>query len=110
STRMVVDLPAPFGPRKPWTSPCATSRSRPSSARVLPNVLTRSRAEITGVVVFIVCSLLLLVVSIRSWVAFIGRHRDGICLGPRCRKVKRSGEPIEAAFPDQPLGVELDRG
>src|SRR4051794_29249253 len=37
---MVVVLPAPLGPRKPCTSPAATSRSSPSSARVAPNVLT----------------------------------------------------------------------
>ena len=33
---MVVDLPAPFGPRKPCTSPSATVRSSPSSARTEP--------------------------------------------------------------------------
>ena len=38
-TRIVVDLPAPLGPRKPWTSPSATSRSSPSSARVRPEGL-----------------------------------------------------------------------
>ena len=31
--RMVVVLPAPFGPRKPWISPGATSRLTPSTAR-----------------------------------------------------------------------------
>ena len=31
--RMVVDLPAPFGPRKPCTWPDSTARSRPSRAR-----------------------------------------------------------------------------
>src|SRR4051812_25399462 len=36
---MVVDLPAPFGPRKPCTSPESTSRSRPSRAWVRPNDL-----------------------------------------------------------------------
>src|SRR4051794_40956850 len=36
---MVVDFPAPFGPRKPCTSPVATSRSRPSRAWVLPKDL-----------------------------------------------------------------------
>ena len=34
--RMVVDLPAPFGPRKPCTWPCSTSRSRPSRAWTRP--------------------------------------------------------------------------
>ena len=39
-TRIAVDLPEPFGPSSPWTSPCPTDRSRPSSARVAPKVLT----------------------------------------------------------------------
>ena len=34
NARMVVDFPAPFGPRNPCTSPAATDRSRPSRARV----------------------------------------------------------------------------
>src|SRR3546814_11721095 len=46
STLIVVDLPEPLGPRKPCTSPVATSRSRPSRARVGPNVLTIPHAEI----------------------------------------------------------------
>src|SRR6478609_12039799 len=48
STRIVVDLPAPLGPRKPWTSPVATSRSSPSSARKSPNALTRPEISIAG--------------------------------------------------------------
>ncbi len=32
--RIVVDLPAPLGPRNPWIVPGSTSRSRPSSAVV----------------------------------------------------------------------------
>ena len=40
---MVVDLPAPFGPRKPVMSPGATVRSRPSSALVRPKDLDRPR-------------------------------------------------------------------
>ena len=43
---MVVDFPAPFGPRKPCTSPEATSRSRPSRARVSPKVFTSPLIEI----------------------------------------------------------------
>ena len=44
--RMVVDLPAPFGPRKPKTSPRRTSKSMPSTAVkaspcFLGNALTR---------------------------------------------------------------------
>src|SRR5712691_10709514 len=39
--RMVVDLPAPFGPRKPSTSPRSTANEMPSTARLAPNALTR---------------------------------------------------------------------
>src|SRR5580765_3048084 len=45
---MVVDLPAPFGPRKPCTSPAVTVSSSPSRARTWPNVLTRPCTSITG--------------------------------------------------------------
>ena len=36
SILMVVDLPAPFGPRKPNTSPGATSKETPSTAVSVP--------------------------------------------------------------------------
>jgi hypothetical protein len=36
SIRMVVDLPAPFGPRKPKKEPRGTSRSTPSTAAFAP--------------------------------------------------------------------------
>src|SRR6267378_6858833 len=39
--RMVVDLPAPFGPRKPSTSPRSTVNEMPSTARCGPKVFTR---------------------------------------------------------------------
>src|SRR5579863_9840062 len=39
--RMVVDFPAPFGPRKPKTSPLRTVRLRRSTATKLPNFFTR---------------------------------------------------------------------
>src|SRR5207249_3381331 len=48
STRIVVDFPAPFGPRNPCTSPRGTDRSRPSRARVVPKVLTRPRIRTTS--------------------------------------------------------------
>jgi hypothetical protein len=41
--RMVVDLPAPFGPRKPVTMPGVTSRVSRSTARVLPKRFVRPR-------------------------------------------------------------------
>ena len=46
--RIVVDFPAPLGPRKPCTSPRWTSRSSPSSAAKSPKRLTRPEARTTG--------------------------------------------------------------
>ena len=40
-TRIVVVFPAPFAPRNPKTSPGPTEKLTPSSARTVPNVLTR---------------------------------------------------------------------
>src|SRR5512136_964731 len=42
SMRMVVDLPAPFGPRKPKISPVRTEKLMPSTAVKRPKRLTRS--------------------------------------------------------------------
>src|ERR1051325_660095 len=39
--RIVVDLPAPFGPRKPRTSPRSTENEIPSTARLAPKFLTK---------------------------------------------------------------------
>ena len=39
--RMVVDLPAPLGPRKPTTSPLLTSKETSSTASFAPNALDR---------------------------------------------------------------------
>src|SRR3954465_7305737 len=44
--RIVVDLPAPFGPRKPTTSPRFTSKFTLSRARTPPNRLLRPLAWI----------------------------------------------------------------
>jgi len=49
--RIVVVFPAPFGPRKPRTSPGSTVKSSPSSPTVSPYFLVRSRASMTGVVI-----------------------------------------------------------
>src|SRR5215204_4966781 len=43
--RIVDDLPAPFGPRKPNASPWWTSTSMPSTAVNSPNRLTTACAE-----------------------------------------------------------------
>src|ERR671922_2759927 len=47
--RMVVDLPAPFGPRKPSTSPRSTVNEMPSTARFGPKLFTRFSIWIIGV-------------------------------------------------------------
>src|SRR4051794_20921762 len=39
--RIEVDFPAPFGPRKPSTSPRSTENDTPSTARLGPNVLIK---------------------------------------------------------------------
>jgi len=43
---MVVDLPAPFGPRKPVTCPGRTVNETPSTAVVLPYLFVRFSATI----------------------------------------------------------------
>src|SRR4051795_2532534 len=48
---MVGDFPAPFGPRNPCTSPVATSRSRPSSACVLPYDLCSPETTMADVMI-----------------------------------------------------------
>jgi hypothetical protein len=42
----IVVLPAPFGPRTPYTLPTGTRRSMPSTARVSPNVFTNPDVSI----------------------------------------------------------------
>jgi hypothetical protein len=44
--RIVVDLPAPLGPKKPNDSPLATSKSIPSTAMKSPYVFVSPRATI----------------------------------------------------------------
>src|SRR5258708_39871658 len=46
--RMVVVLPAPFGPRKPWISPGSTERLTPSTAVKEPYVLTRAPTPVVA--------------------------------------------------------------
>src|SRR6187401_388775 len=47
--RIVEVLPAPFGPRKPNDSPCATSKSMASTAVKSPNFLVSPRAWMSEV-------------------------------------------------------------
>src|SRR5580693_7761539 len=46
---IVVDFPAPFGPRKPKVSPAATSKSMPRTASISPYLLVSALTEIAGV-------------------------------------------------------------
>src|ERR1700751_2389542 len=46
---MVVDLPAPFGPRKPKVSPVDTPKSMPRTASISPYLLVSALTEIAGV-------------------------------------------------------------
>src|SRR6266480_5232738 len=46
--RIVVDLPAPLGPRNPSTSPFPTSKETPSTARFGPKDLLRFSTLITA--------------------------------------------------------------
>ena len=48
SIRIVVVLPAPFGPRTPYTEPLRTDRSTPSTACVSPNDFVRPDASIAS--------------------------------------------------------------
>src|SRR5437763_6858983 len=47
--RIAVVLPAPFAPRKPDTSPAATSKEMPSTAVKVPKRRVSSRASMAGV-------------------------------------------------------------
>src|SRR5947209_10032167 len=48
SMLIVVVFPAPLGPRKPNTSPVATSKSTPRTASSSPKRLTKPRTEIAA--------------------------------------------------------------
>src|SRR3954453_18252565 len=49
SMRSVVDLPAPFGPRKPVTAPARTSKLRSSTATTSPKRLLSPWTSITAI-------------------------------------------------------------
>src|SRR5689334_23924999 len=51
---MVVDLPAPLGPRNPKKEPRGTSRFTPSTAAFRPYAFFRSRTRIAGTDIFTV--------------------------------------------------------
>jgi hypothetical protein len=68
SIPIVVDLPAPFGPSRPKTSPCATSKSIPFTASTPPGYVFRNpRTLIAGCPsATTVLSVLVTTVSFRS--------------------------------------------
>ena len=45
---IVVDLPAPFGPRKPKVSPASTRKEMPFTASTSPKLLARSETSMTA--------------------------------------------------------------
>ena len=47
--RIVVDFPAPFGPRKPVTTPGSTTKLKPSTAVLSPNRLVRPSSSIISI-------------------------------------------------------------
>ena len=50
SILMVVDFPAPFGPRKPKNCPGATRRSTPSTATSSPNRRVSDCVQMVGAI------------------------------------------------------------
>src|SRR5450759_3166094 len=66
SMRIVVDLPAPFGPRKPKISPFCTSKLTRFTAMKLPKRFSRS---------FTMTALPLLFASITSVLPLVGQDR-----------------------------------
>src|SRR6188472_4486232 len=102
STRIVVDLPAPFGPRKPVMLPGATVKSSPSNAWVRPKDLTRPWISTAGAEVLPVLArcidVAVIVISFR-WVT----ERNALFALREERLVhRRVGE--------QAVGVELQCG
>src|SRR5699024_8057101 len=89
--RIVVDLPAPFGPRKPWTSPGWTSRLSPSSARSEPYDLTRFEMLMTGSLRWELWrELMMCVLNLKGsrWVAQQVAHEMAQWPGDRAGKVR----------------------
>src|SRR5579875_4190742 len=89
NTRIVVDLPAPLGPRKPCTSPSRTVKSKPSKAMTEPKCLTSPSTSMAN----------------REFSSGIGFSLLGLSqLGLDQERV------VHAAIGHQPIGVELERG
>src|SRR4029077_14792978 len=100
STRMVVDLPAPFGPRKPVMSPGATVRPRPSSAFVRPKDLDRPWISTAGCdrVVLARCRDVAVIM-----LSFVGCERDAFF-------TRLEECVVHGGVSHEPLGVDLEGG
>src|SRR5581483_2354424 len=73
--RIVDDLPAPFGPRKPKASPRSTAKSIPSTAVRSPKRLTSPRARISGA-----CTDMILTLAGRAFfLEHCGRALERLC-------------------------------
>src|SRR6202012_2156313 len=83
-TRIVVDFPAPLGPRKPCTSPSRTVNSRPSSARTEPKFFVSLWISIGG-----------------RWLSTDIGFSLLFCLGQK--------GVVHGAVRHQPVGVDLER-
>src|SRR5262245_49769729 len=94
--RIVVDLPAPFGPRKPTISPVWTSKLISSPARTGPKYLLTSSSSIA------VCDM---ASSRRGRYSRYNRYRRLWYYGPYVRQVhrRRGEEPRLGLVHRQPL-------
>ena len=81
--RMVVDFPAPFGPRNPVTLPACTVKSMPATAVLLPYLLVSPRASI-------MVSSLVVSGTARPYGAGVGR-RNGRAAEPCGRRARPGG-------------------
>src|SRR2546421_11151618 len=85
---MVVDLPAPFGPRNPSTSPRSTVKEISSTARNGPNCLLRCLTSIACMSVTHLYRLKYRVTSLESII-----HPSGFSQGPEIEVIK-DGAPV----------------
>ena len=77
-SRMVVDFPAPLGPRKPVTMPGRTSNVRSSTATFAPYRLPRWVAVIIEA-------------PYSAWCSVVGRMPQGCCVRAESAPVVPSG-------------------
>src|SRR5664280_1453262 len=95
-TRMVVDFPAPLGPRNPTTSPRATSKVTLSRARTEPNCFVSPLALIMTSVV------------IRTPAKKVGARNRLVPRVPRNPGYARGAHPSDGLIPVNP-GIDRHR-